>query len=73
MIGHSPFYKGYKCLNSTDKVYIAIHVHINESEFPYSKPFPLCQHGQNMPLVQKNHIYVPFVPSTIVIRDNICL
>ncbi|KAH9705793.1 retrovirus-related pol polyprotein from transposon RE1 [Citrus sinensis] len=38
-IGYSPLHKGYKCLDKTRRVFIAIHVTFNEHEFPYSELF----------------------------------
>ena len=39
-IGYSPLHKGYKCLDKTRRVFIAVHVTFNENEFPYSELFP---------------------------------
>lgn len=60
MIGYSPIYRGYKCLNSTGKTYIARHVKFNEYKFPYLDLFPSSKSYQSMFLVQQNHNSVLF-------------
>ena len=39
-LGYSAFHKGYKCLHSFGRVYLARHIVFNEKEFPYSFLFP---------------------------------
>lgn len=58
MIGHSLVHKGYKCLSSADKIYIARHVQFNESEFPYSELVSSSKFDQNLSLVQESHSHV---------------
>ena len=48
MVGYIPIHKGYKCLASTRKIYIARHVRFNESEFPFSELIPFDKPIQNV-------------------------
>ena len=52
MIGYSPIHKGYKCLDSSGKIYIARHVTFNESESPYSELFPSYKPNHKIQLSQ---------------------
>ncbi|KAH9769651.1 retrovirus-related pol polyprotein from transposon RE1 [Citrus sinensis] len=70
MIGYSPLHKGYKCLDSTGKTYIARHVKFNESEFPYSNLFPSSD--SNVSSVQQSHFSSPFISSNILLNDSNC-
>lgn len=67
MVGYSPIYKGYKYLDSAEKVYIARHIKFNEFEFPYLELFPSTKSDQSMSLVQQNPSLVPFTPFVIFI------
>ncbi|MCH80541.1 retrovirus-related Pol polyprotein from transposon TNT 1-94, partial [Trifolium medium] len=42
-LGYSPVYKGYKCLDSTGKIFISKDVMFNKARFPYNELFPSDQ------------------------------
>ena len=67
MISYSPIHKGYTCLDSTGKTYIARHVQFNESEFPYSELFPSTKPYSQMPSVQPNQVSFSSIPIIEVI------
>lgn len=72
MIGYIPIHKGYKCLDSIRKIFIARYVKFHNSEFPYLELFPCINlikiHFQLIKITQQFF----FVPSTIVILDSNC-
>jgi len=43
LLGYSPNHKGYKCLDSTGKIFISKDVIFNEIKFPYDTLFPIDQ------------------------------
>ena len=69
MIGYSPIHKGYKCLDSTGKTYIARHVQFNESEFPYFELFPTKSDSQ-LSSIQPSQVSFSNIPITEVIQDS---
>ena len=69
MIGYSLIHKGYKCLDSTGKTYIARHVQFNESEFPYSELF-LTKSDSQISFVQPNQVSFSNISITEVIQNS---
>lgn len=68
-IGYSDEYKGYKCLNSTGRIFISHHVVFHENELIFTKGFLLTHHLHE----RHNHLLSIFLlffisPSILVLH-----
>jgi histone deacetylase 1/2 len=57
-LGYSPNHKGYKCLDSTGRIFLSKDVLFNEARYPYPELFPSDTH-----ITAKGPVLSSFLPT----------
>lgn len=68
-MGYSDAHKGYKCINSSGKLYISTHVVFKELDFPFESLFK-TQPQPEAPEIIIPYTLLPFDPNNYVITPN---
>ena len=64
-LGYSSLHKGYRCMNSSGRIYLARSVKFNETEFPYESMFQTNASQSSLPVLQSPGLYpIPSLPQT---------